>query len=442
MTKQRRGLSRRRDSTRHFLFSKTDAKSLTPKRLKPKESTWRELKQLFPDVLAGKRFIDQAVDRLDTSAKFGAMAIKFDILPPNDKSLAKYKAITQALDTLCKKENGSWGILEHGLLGGFFPEKDAPVCLRLAQQFQTSLNKNIKETVTIGIAAHPTLAYPKQQVMDNARKALVHAAFFGPNSAQIFDAVSLNISGDQLYEKGNINAAIEEFTSALKIDSSNVNVRNSLGVCYGVQADYKKAVNQFKTAIELEPEEYMAVYNQGLVSMLNDEKDKALDFFLHANKIAEDVFEIAFQTGRLCLEKGDLQRAKDFLERASGINPKAGGVLRYLGECYAALGQTVDAIAAYKKAVKYNPGDAASLSALGCLFDEQGENPEIAIMFCRESVGLAPENGLFRHRLGQLYLKQNQLEDALKQFMKADTLGHGAVDVIQKVKNQIKANAS
>ena len=136
MTKQRRELSRRRDSTRHFLFSKTEPKSLSSKRLLPRESTWRELKRLFPDVLAGKLFTDHAMDRLDTSARFGAMAIKFDSMPSTDKRLATYKAITRALDTLCKKENGWWGIFEHGLLGSFFPEKDACVCLRLAQNFQ------------------------------------------------------------------------------------------------------------------------------------------------------------------------------------------------------------------------------------------------------------------------------------------------------------------
>jgi len=57
-------------------------------------------------------------------------------------------------------------------------------------------------------------------------------------------------------------------------------------------------------------------------------------------------------------------------------------------------------------------------------------------------VGLSPENGLFRHRLGQLYLKQNELEEALKQFTEADNLGHRATDVIQEIKNQMKAKSS
>jgi tetratricopeptide (TPR) repeat protein len=221
-----------------------------------------------------------------------------------------------------------------------------------------------------------------------------------------------------------------------------VNVRNSLGVCYGVQGEYTRAGDEFKAAVELDPREYMAIYNLGLVSMLNGEKEDALDFFLKAGTTSENVYEIAFQTGRLYLENGKPEKACKYLEQAAQSDPDAGGVYRSLGECYACLDRTESAIAAYKKALKLNPGDAASLSALGCLFDEQGENPEIAIMFCRESVGLSPENGLFRQRLGQLYLKQDQLEEALKEFIEAKNLGYDSTEDINKLKKEIKAKAS
>ena len=437
-----RKLLQRRDSTRHFLFSKADTNGLKDKEIQPRESTWKELKQLYPDVMAGKRLIDQSNNRLGTFEKFSALAIKFDKSPPLESGIDHYKAIADGLDTFCKEQSGWWGILKHGLLAGFFPQKDAAQCLELARRFQQVLKDRAKNSVTIGIAEYPTLDYRKEQIIENARKALVHAAFFGPNSAQEFDSVSLNISGDLMYEKGNIGAAIEEFSDALKLDSSNVNVRNSLGVCYGVQGEYTRAGDEFKAAVELDPREYMAIYNLGLVSMLNGEKQDALDFFLKAGTTAENVYEIAFQIGRLYLENGKPEKACRYLEQAAQSDPVAGGVYRYLGECYASLDRTESAIAAYKKALKLNPGDAASLSALGCLFDEQGENPEIAIMFCRESVGLSPENGLFRHRLGQLYLKQDQLEEALKEFIEAKNLGYDKTEDINKLKQEIKAKAS
>lgn len=442
MVKQRRRLVQKRDSTQHFLFSKTDTKSFKTKRTKARESAWKALKKLFPDVLSGKRFIDHCVNRLEAAGKFGAMAIKMDNLTSKTEESNTYKKILQALDAVCQKENGLWGILEPGMLGCFFPNKDEFDCYRLARSFQKLIKNQSKETVTIGIAAFPTLKYEKHHILENACQALEHAAFFGPNSAQIFDAVSLNISGDQLYEKGDIKGAIEEFNQALLLDPSNTNVHNSMGVCYGVLEDYKNAKKAFKAAVDLDPNEYMAIYNLGLVYLLSGQPGKALKLFLKANSITADVFEIAFQTGKLYLERGEPKNAQKLLVQASQLKPTASAVYRYMGECYATMNQVDAAIAAYKRAIKQNPGDAASLSALGCLFDEQGENPEIAIMFCQESVGLSPENGLFRHRLGQLYLKQNHLEDALKEFKKANKFGHDARDFIKKIENQIRVKAS
>jgi uncharacterized protein HemY len=63
-------------------------------------------------------------------------------------------------------------------------------------------------------------------------------------------------------------------------------------------------------------------------------------------------------------------------------------------------------------------------------------------MFCQESVRLSPENALFRYRLGQLFLKENRLTDALKQFKKAEFLGQDASALIRQIKKQLPAKAS
>jgi len=110
-----------------------------------------------------------------------------------------------------------------------------------------------------------------------------------------------------------------------------------------------------------------------------------------------------------------------------------------LGRCRASLGQTHPAIAAYQRAVKINPYDAAALSALGSLYDVKGENPEICVTFCRQSVALAPDNGLFRLRLARLYHKHNQLERALAEYESATALGCDASHQIADIQEQLAA---
>jgi len=175
-----------------------------------------------------------------------------------------------------------------------------------------------------------------------------------------------------------------------------------------------------------------------LIHLLIEQKDRALELFLAADKINGDNYEVAFQTGKLYLEKGHIEKSRPYLERAADLEPTSGQAYRYLGDCYAAGHKLQDAIAAYKKAIKHNPQDAAAMSALGKIFDDQGENPEIARMFLRESIALSPENGLFHHRLGRHFFHQQRLDDALKEFVRAKSLGYDATEDIKAIKARKK----
>jgi len=59
-------------------------------------------------------------------------------------------------------------------------------------------------------------------------------------------------------------------------------------------------------------------------------------------------------------------------------------------------------------------------------------------MFLSESVTISPENGLFHHRLGRHFSNHNRLDEALKEFEKATSLGYDAATDIQAIKNRIK----
>jgi len=446
MTKQQ-DLIRRRASTRQFLLSRTDPEA-KPKPAFKAATTPDPLLEAYPQILNGRNLLNRAMADLYNCQKFSALVMRIDNFR-SDGRRPETKLMTDCLlsaaeiiDTLCRNTNGMWGRLKPAELGCFFPEKTALVSLKTARKIRKELAGRCRESVSIGIAAYPTITFTKRQVIENAYKALDHAAFFGPGSCVSFDAVSLNISADKRYHEGDIPGAIEEFKLALLLDPANVNVHNSLGVCYGIQGSFEKALDAFTTAIQLDPGEGMSIYNAGLVHMLSGRQDKALARFIEALNISGDVFEVLFQTGRLYLEMGDFENARRYLEKAADRQPSAASVYRYLGDCYVAGAMPDKAAAAYRKAIKLNPNDAVALSALGDLYGTMGENPEIAIMFCRQSIEISPDNGLFRHRLGRLYLDQNMLAAALNEFQKALKLGHDSTRQIDKIQDRLTAKAS
>jgi tetratricopeptide (TPR) repeat protein len=399
--------------------------------------------QLAPDRPHGEAFVHQATEALQTSTRFTALVIAVDsdspveLSDPSGDDGSCRLAVTRVLAEIAPQLPVLWGVLEDPLLGCFLPDADAAAGRRFARQIKQSLADRCSQTMTIGIAEFPCLDYRKDQVLDNARKALEHARFFGPDSLVSFDAISLNISGDRMYDAGDIEGAVEEFKKALALDPHDANIHNSLGVCYGVSGDLPQALQSFTTAIELDPAEPLALYNAGLVSKMTGNRKEALEYFLRADSRPGERYEIALQIGRLYLDMDIPESARAHLERAVHACPDSAPALAALGDCYGALKLTEDAISTYKKALRRNANDAASLSGLGWLYHRIGKNRDIALLFCRQSIDIAPGNGLYRRRLGDLLLQEDRLAEALEQYRKAAELGFDANDAIAEVQNRL-----
>ena len=413
----------------------------------PGASTGSETPPHAP-VQTGSPFAERAAATVADLSAFTAMVICIDKETDAEETATEISQTDMAdhtasvIDACCREQNGTWGLLEADLFACILPPLAQADSNALAEAIRDAVAQKQIGTVSIGTAFFPQGDFHKDQIIDNALKALDHAAFFGPGAVAAFDAVSLNISGDKRYQTGDVSGAIEEFQRAIDLDPDDYNVQNSLGVCYGVLGAYEKALKIFEGAMALAPDDTMAVYNAGLAHMRMGDLNRALDLFLQAAEKEGAPYEVGLQTGRIFLDMKKPTQARPFLEHAAEIQPGSGIAHRYLGECLAALDLIEPAVAAYKKAVKFNPHDADALSAMGTLFDRMGENPEISTIFCRQSIELAPKNGLFRQRMGDLLLKQNRLEEALEQFFAAEELGRDVRDLIAETRERLTLEAS
>ena len=430
MTPKPQPLALNRSSARDFLYCKPNALNPPQRSVFPDPQFAGRLEGVA-QIRVGSAFVTHATALLEPLLKFATAVVRIDApdatagQPDDDRPRAgkTHQFLAACLAQLEVETGAVWGWLDWDLFGWILPEADSTAALDRVERLRACLADRCCQTVSVGVAVYPCLRFSKSQMLENARKALDHAAFFGSNQSTLFDDVTLNISGDQRYQHGDINGAMEEFKKALALNPDNVNVHNSLGVCYGVMGAYDAALRCFEAALQRLPDDVMALYNAGLTHLMLGHKERALAFLLKAHGLGEPVFEIAFQTGRLYMERGEPAKARPFLTAATRLHPDAGAAWRLLGECLFALDAIAEAVAAYKRAIKSNPGDAESLSALGCLFDRQGENPEITTIFCEQAVDIAPGNGLFHRRLGALYKKQQRYDDALRAFRRACDLG-------------------
>jgi tetratricopeptide (TPR) repeat protein len=401
----------------------------------------------FPEILLGEAFIAYASKQLETWDRFASIVLCPDPIEDNGsenqiKNPLLMLILAEALDTTCKIKSGFWGMYFPNCLACFIEVKDHDHVSLITNMIREQLNTLTNSTFSMGIATYPQLSYDRNEILENAYKALHHAHLLGRNSTVRFNAVSLNISGDKLYQEGDVDNAIAEFEKAILLDPQDVNIINSLGICYSSKGKYKKALDEFRKVMTLAPDDVMAPYNAGLTYLKMEDKINALEMFLKAHALDENQFEVAIQLGRLYLEMKDLEMARKYLEKAAELDMESGPAHRFLGECYNELSMIPEAVQSYSKAVKLNANDAYSLSALACIYARQKINQEIAIVFAKQSIDLSPATALFHYRLGKVYFLLDLFEEALIELKVALNLGHDCSSLIFEIENLLLASAS
>jgi tetratricopeptide (TPR) repeat protein len=448
MARHSSDLFKNRSATQEFLFSPSDGLidfGYTQNALTGREATAAPHPDVrFSDMLDRQGLIHAIDTRMASVPSLCAVAVRIEwkagVNADNEKETGILEEAVISIAAHCRTHMGSWARIAPDRFACVFPHFTAGDGQLWGQALLDAFPGEKCPAFTIGVAAYPSINYARTQIVENAEKALEHAGFFGPGTITVFDAVSLNISGDRRYQAGDITGAKEEYKKGLLLDPADVNLHNSLGVCHGVLKDYSHALSSFEYAIWLAPDEVMPLYNKGYILLLTGNLKEALACFLAADALEPNVFEVIFHIGQAYSEMGASAKAQPYLEAATRANSRSGPAYKSLGACLDKLGLTREAIQAYKSAVKINPGDAESLSLLGRLYTERRESLDVASVLCEQSVRLSPDNGLFRHRLGHVYLNQGRLDHALAEFELATALGHESRPQIEETQDRMMAS--
>lgn len=321
------------------------------------------------------------------------------------------------LDAAVKPAQGLWErIDDHFMVIVLWNTADLE---RVLDTIKTTLVSEAGIDPIAGSAVFPFMDFSRKETFHNAVKAVDHAAFLGPGNRVCFGDISLNISGDRLYELGRMDEAAAEYKKGLALNPDNTNLLNSLGVCYGMNNDPGQAKEIFASALAKDPNEVMVVYNMGLACNILELTQEALAYLEEASRLDSSIFEVELTAGSLLLKAGRRDEALVHLSRAKQLNTTAGLPHRLLGEYFLGTQKMDRAIAEFKKAVKLNPMDAASLSGLAHAFYLKKTNLKIAITLAKESILIDPVTPLYRSRLGNLYLKTGRKDLAKAVFDRA-----------------------
>jgi tetratricopeptide (TPR) repeat protein len=311
--------------------------------------------------------------------------------------------VETTFNSFLDNDRGIWEMIDDTAFAiGFWDFDKEEKAVDLLSSLMDKLADSLDAGILTGICFYPIHAFSKTQVFDNALRAVDHAAFFGPGTLYRFDATSLNISADRLYQLGSYEQAIEEFQKGLELDPRNANLMNSLGVCFGVAGDLENAEKQFKKAAKTAPKEAMILYNIGLVQNIRNNPEKAVIYLRKAHAVDSDLFEVELLLGQVLSRENHPDQALPHLEKAAQLNPDSGLAFRLMGEIFLAGGKPEKAGQQFNLAIKKNPSDAAALSGYAKSMELLDKNLRIALSFASNSVALDPDNPVFARRLERI----------------------------------------
>jgi tetratricopeptide (TPR) repeat protein len=335
----------------------------------------------------------------------------------------------------------------------FIAGVSAEEALQKAGRVKDKLTRPGEITFSMGIASYPHHTFNKSEIPVNARKALLHTFFYGPDTATVFNGLSLNVSGDIYYEEGDMLSAAREYRKGISIDPENINLLNSLGETYAQMNRHRQAKYYFSEVLKLDQLNYMALFNSGVASVMLGEEESAINFFEKGLRIGVngkaqgesgvekgDAYPkhlgLFFQLGRLYCRKKMFEDAVPLLEQSVSLvaaEPEWGSsclVRRTLAEAYKGCGENKKAISILQTVLNLNPYDSDALSMLGELYELEGQGDDIALSLCLKAVEIDENRSEYFYRVARIYYKLNRLEEADEVIRKSLKLKRKNLDAL------------
>ena len=181
--------------------------------------------------------------------------------------------------------------------------------------------------------------------------------------------------GQVLVAQSRLSEGRSELEEALRSDPRNGEVHSEYGYLLARLGQKDEAGAQFEMATRLAPKSGRAHYDYAMFLLNEGKIDQAITEFQTALKHDPNHPEAHYHLGRALFVKGDFEGAKVHYLETARLDPKA-PVHSALGVVYARLGQTSEAIAQFKEALRLNPDDAEAAENLRFVLarDAQGNS--------------------------------------------------------------------
>jgi tetratricopeptide (TPR) repeat protein len=248
-------------------------------------------------------------------------------------------------------------------------------------------------------------------------------------NAERMDAFKWNEKGNGLFNQGAFDDAITAYNKASQLDPSFGMPYSNLALTYLTKGQYAEAILLYQRSIEL----------------LNSDKDRALSWnglgnaYRCINDYANAV--AAYQkAAQLDPETAGMRDGTTNIQ--PGQTPRNAKAWGDLGELFLKMGSFEEAVDAFQKAIELEPGAGRSYGDLAYTFVSQNKYKEAVPLYlkCIDLLEDDKEKAATWNRLGNVYRKLNDYDNAIKAYQKAVVLADEGVDLLTRTRFSLLSN--
>jgi spermidine synthase len=251
---------------------------------------------------------------------------------------------------------------------------------------------------------------------ENSIKRLLAGSYVNPNDT--------NIKWFITHVEKQMGISEQSLLERIKTNNKDVDAIIKLGTVYQNQGMLDKAIEEFKKAIELDPNSMLAHSNLAYIYEGKEMINEAIAEFKELLRIQPKMPQIHVGLGLLYDKQGLTDDAIAEMKNAIQQDPKATAAIINLGILYRKKGMLDEAIEQFKKLIEIQPDAAAFHGYLGDLYREKNDftKAEDELKMALKIDPSMEQEPNFIATLAVIYFQKGRYEDAEKEINKAISL--------------------
>jgi len=281
--------------------------------------------------------------------------------------------------------------------------------------------------------------------------------FYSPNSAADRKEMSPNVKADstatvadelnnravKLGLKNLYAEAVELLRKAIEIDPNSVIIRRNLGIALFNLKDFDEAIKLLKQVREKEVA--VDAKTQGFLGealFAVGEYEESLSAFQKALEIEPDNAIALYNYGSVLQELKHYQQALKNYDKAVALQPDLAKAFNNRGMTYFLLGNYQKAVADLQKAFALDASIVEVHNNLGVVFSQLGKKKS-AHKYFLEAIRLRPDYDRAHYNLALNYHERSKPEEAFRHFLRLKSLNADLSEQLRKeMSKQFIVNAS